>query len=198
MLHCASDVICERFYSRYQWGPHRSVVWAESTVFPRIHLPSGVHGHPGGRYERWEVTWTENKVTETINLEIFLTTVLVSGHPSSVRKDAKIRRAAISLLGIGDCALMIGSHHLLWTFIIYLFFCNFFFLSSHPVITDCFQYTGYCWLKRSDGLRIPHPKIIIGPKFCAPTGGIIPIDAPSAREPCAVTVSQEQVLSINL
>merc|ERR1719219_885683 len=54
------------------------------------------------------------------------------------------------------------------------------------------RYTGYCWLKRSDGLRIPHPKIIIGPKFCAPTGGIIPIDAPSAREPCAVTVSQEQ------
>ena len=109
-------MICERFCSRHQWGSHRSVVWAKSTVFPRIHLPSGVHGHPGGRYERWAVTWTENKVTETnisqLIRKIFLALLLVSGHPSSVRKDAKIRRAAISLLGIGDCALMIGSHHL--------------------------------------------------------------------------------------
>ena len=67
--------MCERFFSRHQWGSHRSVVWAKSTVFPRIHLPSGVHGHPGGRYEWWPVTWTENKVTETnltINPEIFL------------------------------------------------------------------------------------------------------------------------------
>ena len=47
----------------------------------------------------------------TINLEIFLS-LLVAGHPSSVRKDVKIRKAAISLRGIGDCALMIGSHHL--------------------------------------------------------------------------------------
>ena len=46
----------------------------------------------------------------TINLKIFLPLVLLSGRPSSVRRDAKIRRAAISLLGIGDCALMIGSH----------------------------------------------------------------------------------------
>ena len=91
---------------------------------------------------------------------------------------------------------MIGSHDP--QLLLFIYFYNFFFLTDHPVITDCSQYTGYCWLKRSDGLRIPHPKIIIGPKFCAPTGGIIPIDAPSAREPCAVTVSQEQVLSINL
>ena len=132
----------------------------------------------------------------TINLKIFLPLVLLSGRPSSVRRDAKIRRAAISLLGIGDCALMIGSHDP--QLLLFIYFYNFFFLTDHPVITDCSQYTGYCWLKRSDGLRIPHPKIIIGPKFCAPTGGIIPIDAPSAREPCAVTVSQEQVLSINL
>ena len=50
---------------RHQWGSHRSVVWAKSTVFPRIHLPSGVHGHPGGRYEWWEATWPENEVTAT-------------------------------------------------------------------------------------------------------------------------------------
>ena len=73
-LCSASDVICERSSSRHQWGAHWSAVWAKSTVFPRIHLPSGVHGHSGGRYEWWEVTWTENKVTETkltINQKIF-------------------------------------------------------------------------------------------------------------------------------
>jgi len=51
------------------------------------------------------------------------------------------------------------------------------------------KYAGYCWLKRSDGLRIPHPKIIIGPKFC---GSAVSDLTPSAREPCAVTVSQIQ------
>ena len=51
------------------------------------------------------------------------------------------------------------------------------------------KYAGYCWLKRSDGLRIPHPKIIIGPKFCA---NAISELTPSAREPCAVTVTQIQ------
>ena len=66
-------------------------------------------------------------MTETINLEIFLTTVLVSGHPSSVRKDAKIRRAAISLLGIGDCALMIGSHDSFNFYYLFIFFATFSF-----------------------------------------------------------------------
>merc|ERR1719270_2537994 len=66
------------------------------------------------------------------------------------------------------------------------------------------RYAGYCWLKRSDGLRIPHPKIIIGPKFCAgsgpvsvgPVSGSVSVPTPdisTAREPCAVTESQQQV-----
>ena len=149
-------------------------------------------GRLPGQRTRWR-----RKKTCHYNLEISLSLSCWSGHPSSVRKDVKIRRAATSLLGIGDCALMIGSHDP--KILLFLQFLQFFLShTDHPVITHCSQYTGYCWLKRSDGLRNPHPKIIIGPKFCAPTGGIIPIDAPSAREPCAVTVSQEQVLSINL
>ena len=59
------------------------------------------------------------------------------------------------------------------------------------------KYAGYCWLKRSDGLRIPHPKIIIGPKFCPVAvvgGGDATVVGPTApaREPCAVTVGQVQ------
>jgi len=56
------------------------------------------------------------------------------------------------------------------------------------------RFAGYCWLKRSDGLRIPHPKIIIGPKFCAKAlsepSSFQPTTA--AREPCAVTIEQIQ------
>lgn len=67
-------------------------------------------------------------------------------------------------------------------------------------------------MKRSDGLRIPHPKIIVGPKFCGVTvsvsGGssssVLPVvetagppgvTGSSAREACAVTESQQQVMS---
>ena len=68
------------------------------------------------------------------------------------------------------------------------------------------MYAGSCWLKRSDGLRIPHPKIIIGPKFCptplAPPSiqpaEFAPNPVPSSgsvksksREPCAVTIDQD-------
>merc|ERR550532_353009 len=64
------------------------------------------------------------------------------------------------------------------------------------------RYAGYCWLKRSDGLRIPHPKIIIGPKFCqspAPSlsslssslssssSSVPVVESSSPREPCAIT-----------
>merc|ERR1719500_2080330 len=60
------------------------------------------------------------------------------------------------------------------------------------------RYAGYCWLKRSDGLRIPHPKIIIGPKFCQSPAPSLPsslssssssvpvVESSSPREPCAI------------
>jgi len=58
------------------------------------------------------------------------------------------------------------------------------------------MYAGSCWLKRSDGLRFPHFKMIIGPKFCPKVGARKPtVEAkPSAvtgREPCAVLITQE-------
>merc|ERR1719278_517603 len=58
------------------------------------------------------------------------------------------------------------------------------------------MYAGSCWLKRSDGLRFPHFKMIIGPKFCPKLGARKPgVEAkPSAvtgREPCAVLITQE-------
>lgn len=67
------------------------------------------------------------------------------------------------------------------------------------------MYAGSCWLKRSDGLRIPHLKMIIGPKFCptsfpqsSQTSEPRPASKPSistgratGREPCAVTIEQE-------
>ena len=48
--------------------------------------------------------------------------------------------------------------------------------------------TGYCWLKRTDGLRIPHPKMIIGPKFCANMASNP--HTPTPKEACSVTASQ--------
>ena len=73
------------------------------------------------------------------------------------------------------------------------------------------QYAGYCWLKRSDGLRIPHPKIIIGPKFCqspapslsslASSSSSVPVvESSSPREPCAITgpSTTEQVTTASL
>lgn len=60
------------------------------------------------------------------------------------------------------------------------------------------MYIGSCWLKRSDGLRIPHPRMIVGPKYCAPGSGQVLTEpkqsVSSAKEPCAVTVTQEQHL----
>ena len=53
--------------------------------------------------------------------------------------------------------------------------------------------SGYCWLKRSDGLRIPHPKMIIGPKFCAnmPSNP----HTPTPKEACTVTASQVDIMA---
>ncbi len=48
--------------------------------------------------------------------------------------------------------------------------------------------TGYCWLKRTDGLRIPHPKMIIGPKFCANMASNP--HTPTPKEACSVTATQ--------
>ncbi len=48
--------------------------------------------------------------------------------------------------------------------------------------------TGYCWLKRTDGLRIPHPKMIIGPKFCANMASNP--HTPTPKEACTVTATQ--------
>jgi len=50
--------------------------------------------------------------------------------------------------------------------------------------------TGYCWLKRTDGLRIPHPKMIIGPKFCANMASNP--HTPTPKEACSVTATQIQ------
>ena len=117
---------------RHQWGSHRSVVWAKSPVFPRIHLPSGVHGHPGGRYEWWEVTWTENKVTRNIwqliwNLTYF--SILVLRSPKQCQKRCQDTKGCnFFAWDRGLCT----NDRISWpsTFIIYLFLQ--FFLSHRP------------------------------------------------------------------
>ena len=52
------------------------------------------------------------------------------------------------------------------------------------------RFTGGCWLKRADGLRIPHPKMIIGPKFCTGTMTSNP-HTPQPKEPCALTTAAQ-------
>ena len=52
------------------------------------------------------------------------------------------------------------------------------------------RFTGGCWLKRGDGLRIPHPKMIIGPKFCTGTMTSNP-HTPQPKEPCALTITAQ-------
>ena len=61
------------------------------------------------------------------------------------------------------------------------------------------MYAGSCWLKRSDGLRFPHPKMIIGPKFC-PSAPLKSLPSPdvkpstvTGREPCGVLITQEHI-----
>ena len=51
-------------------------------------------------------------------------------------------------------------------------------------------------MKRSDGLRIPHPKMIVGPKFCPPNPLLATLHSEfkpvvsTPKEPCAVTITQ--------
>ena len=57
------------------------------------------------------------------------------------------------------------------------------------------RYNGQCWFKRSNGLHIPHLKIIIGPKFCGGSGNgggnvLSNPHTPAPKEPCSVTVGQ--------
>ena len=49
------------------------------------------------------------------------------------------------------------------------------------------MYAGSCWLKRSDGLRFPHPKMIIGPKFCPSAQSLKSLPSPDhGRRPLNV------------